>query len=54
MLRQPGLHFHHYGKQPRPGRKLGHCTIVESTAARRNLRAKRLLQRVYPQLHIKP
>ena len=27
--RPPGLHLHDYGKQPRPGRKLGHCTLVE-------------------------
>ena len=24
------VHLHDYGKQPRPGRKLGHCTVVES------------------------
>ena len=24
---EPGLHLHDYGKEPRPGRKLGHCTI---------------------------
>ena len=28
MLRLPGVHFHNYGKEPRPGRKLGHCTMV--------------------------
>jgi 5-(carboxyamino)imidazole ribonucleotide synthase len=25
----PGVHVHRYGKQPRPGRKLGHVTVVE-------------------------
>ena len=24
-----GLAFHDYGKEPRPGRKLGHCTILQ-------------------------
>ena len=28
VLALPGVHFHDYGKAPRPGRKLGHCTIV--------------------------
>ena len=28
MLRIPGAHLHDYGKAPRPGRKLGHCTIL--------------------------
>ena len=23
----PGAHLHHYGKEPRPGRKLGHVTV---------------------------
>src|SRR5690606_8344737 len=34
LLAQPGVYLHDYGKQPRPGRKLGHLTIVESTAKR--------------------
>jgi 5-(carboxyamino)imidazole ribonucleotide synthase len=46
LLAQPGLHLHDYGKAPRPGRKLGHITIVESTAAAANLRAMRLLRRI--------
>ncbi len=32
MLRIEGLAFHDYGKQPRPGRKLGHCTILAGRA----------------------
>ena len=36
LLSIPGLAFHDYGKQPRPGRKLGHCTIVRATAKDRN------------------
>ena len=29
VLRIPGAHLHLYGKEPRPGRKLGHVTLVE-------------------------
>ncbi len=28
VLAQPGAHLHLYGKAPRPGRKLGHITVV--------------------------
>ena len=28
LLTQPGLHLHDYLKEPRPGRKLGHVTVV--------------------------
>jgi 5-(carboxyamino)imidazole ribonucleotide synthase len=31
VLRIPKAHLHLYGKEPRPGRKLGHVTIVEPT-----------------------
>ncbi len=27
-----GLAYHDYGKEPRPGRKFGHCTILKSRA----------------------
>ncbi|HEV7986448.1 MAG TPA: 5-(carboxyamino)imidazole ribonucleotide synthase [Steroidobacteraceae bacterium] len=54
LLSEPGLHLHHYGKEPRHGRKLGHCTFVESSPGRRNMRAKALLQQLYPLLAIKP
>jgi len=37
LLAVDGLAFHDYGKQPRPGRKLGHCTILKSRAKDRNL-----------------
>jgi 5-(carboxyamino)imidazole ribonucleotide synthase len=42
LLALPGLHFHDYGKEPRAGRKLGHCTVVAATAGERD----RLLRRV--------
>ncbi|MES1196880.1 MAG: 5-(carboxyamino)imidazole ribonucleotide synthase, partial [Steroidobacter sp.] len=44
ILKLPAVHFHHYGKDARPARKLGHATIVESTAARRDQSLKRLLK----------
>ena len=36
LLAVDGLALHDYGKEPRPGRKLGHCTITRSTARERN------------------
>ena len=36
LLRIEGLAFHDYGKEPRAGRKLGHCTILRSLAGGRN------------------
>jgi 5-(carboxyamino)imidazole ribonucleotide synthase len=29
VLALPGAHYHDYGKDPRPNRKLGHCTLVD-------------------------
>jgi len=54
FLAEPGLHWHDYRKEPRHGRKLGHCTINESTASRRTARARWLLPRLYPQLALRP
>jgi 5-(carboxyamino)imidazole ribonucleotide synthase len=34
LLAQPGAHLHDYAKDPRPGRKLGHCTLVDASRAR--------------------
>jgi 5-(carboxyamino)imidazole ribonucleotide synthase len=39
LLRCQGLHLHDYGKQPRPGRKLGHCTLVDANRDRLLARA---------------
>jgi len=36
VLAIPGAHLHDYVKAPRPGRKLGHCTVVARTAADRD------------------
>ena len=44
LLALPGVHLHDYGKAPRQGRKVGHCTVVEATAAARDARARQLLK----------
>jgi len=36
ILALPGVHFHGYGKEPRPLRKVGHCTVVRSDPAARD------------------
>jgi 5-(carboxyamino)imidazole ribonucleotide synthase len=36
LLTVDGLAFHDYGKEPRPGRKLGHCTILRTAPRDRN------------------
>ena len=46
LLREPGIHWHDYGKAPRPGRKLGHLTLVENSAKTRNTRAFKVLKAV--------
>jgi 5-(carboxyamino)imidazole ribonucleotide synthase len=38
VLAIPGAHLHDYGKSPRPGRKLGHVTVVAPDEAQ--LRAR--------------
>jgi 5-(carboxyamino)imidazole ribonucleotide synthase len=52
LLAREGLHLHDYGKQPRPGRKVGHCTVVEPTAAGRDRRARGLLAELAPGVRI--
>jgi 5-(carboxyamino)imidazole ribonucleotide synthase len=37
LLGIDGLAYHDYGKEPRPGRKVGHCTILKKAAKERNL-----------------
>jgi 5-(carboxyamino)imidazole ribonucleotide synthase len=54
LLAEPGLHWHDYGKQARSGRKVGHCTLVESTPTRRDRRARALAARLYPDLPLAP
>lgn len=42
-LAEVGVHWHDYGKEPRPGRKLGHLTLLDPTARGRDRRALSLL-----------
>jgi 5-(carboxyamino)imidazole ribonucleotide synthase len=46
LLSVPGVHWHDYGKTPRPARKLGHITLNESSPRMRDRRALELLSRV--------
>jgi len=46
ILAVPGAHHHDYGKAPRAGRKLGHCTVVAATAAKRDAALRRVLRLV--------
>jgi 5-(carboxyamino)imidazole ribonucleotide synthase len=44
-LARPGVHLHDYGKrEARPGRKLGHATVVEATAAARDKALRALVR----------
>jgi 5-(carboxyamino)imidazole ribonucleotide synthase len=52
LLALPGLHLHDYGKAPRPGRKLGHCTFVARTRAERDRWARGLLATLAPNTRI--
>jgi 5-(carboxyamino)imidazole ribonucleotide synthase len=53
LLARAGVHLHDYGKQPRPDRKLGHCTIVAPTPRARDAQARALLQAVDPGLRVR-
>lgn len=44
ILRVSGVHFHSYGKQPRPNRKLGHCTVNAPSPAARDRALQQLLR----------
>ena len=44
VLAVPGAHFHDYGKSGRPGRKVGHVTLVADTAAELETRLATLLE----------
>jgi len=46
VLAIPGAHFHDYGKDPRPGRKVGHCTLVDRDRDRLLERFRALRQAV--------
>jgi 5-(carboxyamino)imidazole ribonucleotide synthase len=44
ILSIPGVHYHSYGKEPRPNRKLGHCTITAASATARDKALSKLLK----------
>jgi 5-(carboxyamino)imidazole ribonucleotide synthase len=46
LLAIDGLTFHDYGKQARPGRKVGHCTIIKKYAGERDLALRRALKSI--------
>ncbi len=41
-LSVPGAHLHVYGKEPRPGRKLGHVTVRADVSAQLDAAERRL------------
>jgi 5-(carboxyamino)imidazole ribonucleotide synthase len=42
LLQVPGLHWHDYGKQARPGRKVGHATLCGTDLAQFRQRLQQL------------
>jgi 5-(carboxyamino)imidazole ribonucleotide synthase len=52
LLAHKGLHVHDYAKAPRPGRKLGHCTLVERSRHDRDRRVRALLATLAPNTRI--
>ena len=48
ILALPGVHWHDYGKEPRPGRKIGHCTVVAASAVERDRLVRKVLRRMAP------
>ncbi|HLU61008.1 MAG TPA: 5-(carboxyamino)imidazole ribonucleotide synthase [Gammaproteobacteria bacterium] len=43
VLDIPGAHYHSYGKEPRPGRKLGHATLTSQSRTELMMRLEHLL-----------
>lgn len=46
LAKIPGVHIHHYGKTPKPQRKVGHATVTAATPEERDQRLARLLELV--------
>jgi 5-(carboxyamino)imidazole ribonucleotide synthase len=44
------LHLHDYGKEPRPGRKVGHVTVLRARPAERDDAIRKLAASLYPAL----
>ena len=53
-LAQAGVHWHDYGKQPRPGRKVGHATVCAPDEAELKARAAALAEALGRQQQIAP
>jgi 5-(carboxyamino)imidazole ribonucleotide synthase len=43
-MKIPGLHWHDYGKAPRPGRKIGHATLTAASEDELKQNADRLAE----------
>jgi 5-(carboxyamino)imidazole ribonucleotide synthase len=39
-----GVHYHSYGKEPRPNRKLGHCTLIATSPSARDRALAKVLK----------
>ena len=52
LLKLPDVHLHDYGKEPRPGRKVGHVTVVCASSKERDQQLHRLLKSLYPELGV--
>jgi 5-(carboxyamino)imidazole ribonucleotide synthase len=52
VLARDGVHLHDYAKEPRPGRKVGHLTVVEPTRLKRDRQARLLLSELAPGIRI--
>jgi 5-(carboxyamino)imidazole ribonucleotide synthase len=52
ILGWEGVHLHDYGKRTRPGRKVGHLTLVAATPLQRDRRARQLLSELAPGIRI--
>jgi 5-(carboxyamino)imidazole ribonucleotide synthase len=50
LLALRGLHLHDYGKDPRPGRKVGHLTLISPSRSRRDDAIRSLMKSLYPEL----
>jgi 5-(carboxyamino)imidazole ribonucleotide synthase len=48
ILALPGVHWHDYGKEARPARKLGHCTVVAAGAVERDRLVRKVLRKLPP------
>jgi len=48
ILALPGVHWHDYGKEPRPGRKIGHCTVVAASAVERDRLVRKVMRKMPP------